>query len=337
VQVLNLMKENLKKPWVCLGIALALPLLILFLYHYLRYQSTDNAYINAHTTALATLVPGKIIRVLVNDHQAVVKDQLLFEVDPEPFKVALNKANALLEIAKQTVGAEEAAVEVAQAQVNARQADLDKVTLNVPRVEQLVGKKFLSASEEDNIVATLKTAVASLDEAKAQLKQAEKKYGKPGLGNATIQEALANVQEAELNLRYTQVLSPADGFISELHAEVGKVVQPGESLCAFVDSRSFWVDANFKETELTDIKIGQRAEISVDMYPDIIFKGYVESISPNTGTVFSLLPPQNASGNWVKVTQRVAAKILIDNPKTGAPLKIGTSATVTIDLHSTTL
>jgi len=334
MNIQDMLKNNLKNPWFYLGCVLAAGVLAAAIYYYMRYQSTDNAYVNAHTTALASQVSGKIVHVLVDDHQAVVKGQILFEVESLPFSVALNKAKAELELAKQMVAADAAAVDAAKALVNVHLADLEKTALNTPRIEQLVGKKFLSKAEEDNAVAALKTAQAALAVSKAQLVQAEKNYGTPGNNNPKIKAALADVAEAELNLKYTQILSPSNGFISELNAEVGKVVQPGESLCSFINSSYFWIDANFKETQIVDIRVGQKAEISIDMYPDLTFQGYVESISPNTGTAFALLPPQNASGNWVKVTQRVPVKIRVKNPNLKFPLRIGTSAVVTVDLHS---
>ena len=176
------------------------------------------------------------------------------------------------------------------------------------RLANLVLKKVASAQEGDSAKASLQAAIAQID-----------------LDNA-------NLMQAELNLRYSQVTAPVSGWVTNVSLRVGDTVTANQPLFALISDEEFWVDANFKETELHYIKAGQHADIKVDMYPDQPFKGVVESISGGSGSAFSLLPPENATGNWVKVTQRVPVRVRIVKPDPKFPLRIGTSAVVTIHI-----
>lgn len=148
---------------------------------------------------------------------------------------------------------------------------------------------------------------------------------------AKIESATAAFQQAQYNLKHTTVIAPTSGELANFKVRVGDTVNKGINLFAIVEQQHFWVNANFKETQLKRIKVGQPAEVKVDMYPNFIFKGKVQSISPGSGSIFSLLPPENATGNWVKVTQRIPVKIVILNPNPRYPLKAGSSAKATID------
>lgn len=152
---------------------------------------------------------------------------------------------------------------------------------------------------------------------------------------AQIQEGLSAVSTAEYDLQHTTVVAPADGILANFKVRVGDTVSTGIDLFALVEQAHFWIDANFKETQLSRIKLGQTVDIKVDMYPGVKFTGVVQSVSPGSGTIFSLLPPENATGNWVKVTQRVPVKINFVNPNRNYPLLAGTSATATVDTVNT--
>ncbi|VVC76955.1 Multidrug export protein EmrA [Aquicella siphonis] len=254
--------------------------------HY--YVSTDDAYLNANVIQIAPRVSGKVIKVYINNNQYVKKDQPLFDIDPEPFQLAVNSA---------------------QAQLNLSNAELDNATLTKNRVLTLAEKKFVSTQEGDNAVSEYKTAQAKVEESKARLDQ------------------------ANLDLRYTRVISPATGWVTNVSLNGGDIVHANQALFALISDDKFWVDANFKETQLEAIKPGQTATIVTDLYPGHPFNGVVESISGGTGSAFSLLPPQNATGNWVKVTQRIPVRVLILNPDVNLPLRIGSSATVTVHLR----
>ncbi|TFV86241.1 HlyD family efflux transporter periplasmic adaptor subunit, partial [Oxalobacteraceae bacterium OM1] len=163
--------------------------------------------------------------------------------------------------------------------------------------------------------------------------QARSALGASGDQNANVQAARAAVAQAELDLQRTHVTAPPQGMVANLSLRPGNTVQPGTPLFAVIASQEYWADANFKETELEDIRPGQQATLQVDMYPDHVFHGVVESVSGGAGTAFSLLPPQNATGNWVKVTQRVPVRVRITDPDPQYPLRIGTTATVEIALN----
>jgi membrane fusion protein, multidrug efflux system len=200
------------------------------------------------------------------------------------------------------------ALDKARAQLANANANLTNSEVSEHRVSELVNAKVLPKQTGDDAEAKLASAQAAVDLAKADLKQ------------------------AELNLEYTEVFASSDGWITNLTLRVGNVVTANQPLFALVSDKEYWVDANFKETELKHIKVQEKAEVSVDMYPGHIFHGVVESISSSSGAAFSLLPPQNAVGNWVKITQRVPVKIRILDPDAKYPLRVGTTATVKIKI-----
>lgn len=256
--------------------------------HY--YISTDDAYLNANIVQIAARVSGKVNHIYVKNNAYVEKGQLLFDIDPEPFQLAVDSANA---------------------QQTQCEAELEQASLTAKRTLPLVNKHVLPPQTGDNTMAALKSAQGKLDFAKTGLKQ------------------------AMLNLQYTKVIASASGWVTNVTLQTGDIISANQPLFALISNEEFWADANFKETEIANIKPGQTATIVMDMYPKHKFQGIVESISGGAGTAFSLLPPQNATGNWVKVTQRIPIKIKVIEPSNKAyPLRIGTSAKVTIALKS---
>jgi len=201
-------------------------------------------------------------------------------------------------------------VNKAQAQLAMDQAKLEDTQLTTDRTLKLVRQKLFSQQQGDD-------AKAQLDSAKA-----------------LVQVDQANLAQAQLNLGYTKVYATSNGWVTNMNLRVGSIVNQNQAVFTLISSDQFWVDANYEETDLQNIRPGQTASIIVDMYPNHPFKGVVNSISGGTGAAFSLLPPENATGNWVKVTQRVPVKVLIINPDPNYPLHIGTSASVTINMHS---
>lgn len=202
-------------------------------------------------------------------------------------------------------------VDAAQAEYALASAELDNATKREERTSALVTKKYLSPQEGDNALADYRVALARVSSAKAQLAQ------------------------ANLNLSYTHITAPVSGWVTNVTLRTGDIVPANQSQFALISDEEFWVDANFKETEIGRIRAGQIAKIESDMYPHHPFKGVVESISGGAGAAFSLLPPQNATGNWVKVTQRVPVRIRVIDPSKQFPLRIGTSASVTVHLTNT--
>lgn len=307
---------------------------IYYWHHSIVYPSTDNAYVQANMVNLAPQITGRVDSVLVQNHQLVKAGDLLMTIDPKPFEVALAKAQAQLDLAKQQVAAKQAAVDSAQAVVVQRAAEYLNAQKDTARTFKLVKQGVFAKQMGDDAVAKLATSKATLDSAKAQLVQAQSELGAQGTDNADVRQAQAAVDQAKLDLGYTKIYAPTSGTVENFTLRVGDVVTTGGVLFALVDKSQWWVDANFKETQLKRIRPGQPAEITLDMYGDKAFKGKVESISVGSGSVFSLLPPENATGNWVKVTQRFPVRVkIIDTNNKHFPLRVGASATVTIDTH----
>jgi len=304
-------------------------------YYYYQYQkqfpSTTDAYVQAHTIYIAPRVSGQIKQVYVEDHQYVKKGQLLFEIDPKPYQIALAKAQAVLANTSQQVRAEEDAVVAAKALVTQRQAQLTNTRKTFKRVMSLVKQHLYSIARGDTVISELQVAEATLNAAISQLNEAKAKRGQHGDANAAIREAIASVAETKLNLDYTKVYAPGDGYIAKFSLRKGVEVSAFQELFALVESHVWWVTANFKETDLENIKPNQKATIKVDMYPGVVFHGKVQSLGAGSGASFALLPPENATGNWVKVTQRFPVRVIITNPNPKYPLRLGSSCTVTID------
>ncbi len=219
----------------------------------------------------------------------------------------VKKGQPLFEIDRQPF---DISVSAAKASLAIRNAELDQANMAAERTLALVKKKVSSPQDGDNVVARLKAAQGGVDLAKADLAQ------------------------AELNLEYTKILAPESGWVTNVTLQEGNIIPANQPIFALISDQEYWVDANFKETEMAHIQSGQLATIKIDMYPSHPFKGKVESISGGAGTAFSLLPPQNATGNWVKVTQRIPVRIHVINPNHHFPLRIGSSATVTVKLQS---
>lgn len=315
-------------------------ILLIAFYVYWQYQliypSTDDAYVQAHVINIAPQIDGPIQSIDIKDQQFVKQGDLLFVIDSTPFEIAIQNAKAKLDLATQNMKSLEEAIKTAEALVTERTSQLDVTLKNSNRILDLVRIDQLSKSQGDIAKNNIKVAQASLIAAQSQLAQAKETLGTSGNLNAQIRAAQSALDQATLNLSYTKVTAPADGQIANFTTRIGDFVQSGVALFDLVEQNSWWVWANFKETQMNHIKPKQLATITVDMYPHHVFTGYVDSISPGSGTAFSLLPPENATGNWVKVTQRIPVKVTITNPSDDFPLRIGSSATVTINTKTDT-
>jgi membrane fusion protein (multidrug efflux system) len=302
--------------------------------HAALYPDTDDAYVNANVVRVAPLVAGRVTEVHVRNQQHVAAAAPLFDIDPEPFALAVRQAEAQLAMARQDTTAGAAAVRVADADVNNREVLLQNAAANAERTRRLVAKGFLSHQAGDDAAAAQKSAAAELASSQAKARQARAQLGRTDDRNDRVQLAAAALAQARLNLDHTRMRATCEGDIAELSLRPGNTVQENVPLFALICSHERWVDANFKETELERIRSGQPVQIRVDSYPGHVFEGRVENVGGAAGAAFSLLPPQNATGNWVKVTQRVPVRILVTKLDSGFPLRVGTSATVTVDTTS---
>jgi membrane fusion protein (multidrug efflux system) len=295
-----------------------------------QFVSTDNAYVQANQGEITAQVSGPVTRVYVRDQQAVKAGDPLFDIDPRSYELALVRAQAQLELARQSASQESAGVVSAEAVVAQRRAEAAHARNTWVRNQELMKSGFLSPQGAEQARTQFLTAQAAVKAAEAEAAKARSALGKPGDDNAAVQAAVAAVRQAELDLQRTRVTSPTDGTVANFSLQPGNTVQPAVPLFVVISDREYWVDANFKETELTDIRPGQRAVITSDVYPDHPFHGVVQSLSGGSGTAFSLLPAQNATGNWVKVTQRVPVRIRVEDPDPAHPLRVGTTASVKV-------
>jgi len=317
------------------GIAAAILLTVFgFGIHYWRlsqqYVSTDNAYVNADRIEMAAQVSGPVARIWIQDQQAVKRGDLLLEIDPQPYRLAVDAAEAQLELSYQSSSQDRAAVAAARAVVAQRSAELGKAQSAEQRAMELTKQKLISSQSAEAAATEAQTAAAAVSAAQANLEQATSALGKAGAQNAAVRAAAAKLAQVNLDLAHTRVTAPANGLIANFEVRPGSMVQSGVPIFTVIGDAEYWVDANFKETELRRIKKGQKAKIVVDMYKDHEFHGEVQSLSGGSGQAFSLLPSQNATGNWVKVTQRVPVRVRLLDPVPALPLRIGTTATVHI-------
>jgi membrane fusion protein (multidrug efflux system) len=294
---------------------------------YWRYASgrvsTDDAFIEAHVSPVSSRVKGTVVKVSVEDNQWVNAGDTLVVLDQSDYRAIRERSKAALNVEQARVKQEESdilinqkAVDVARADITAGEADLQRISLDLKRYRTLLEKQEVSQQQYDLVYANTVSARAKVEADRKRLEEAQNEVelarAKLNSNIASANKAQANLDEAELNLGYTIISAPVSGRITDKKVEVGQVVQPGQPLMALVE-RNPWVVANFKETQITHMRPGQRAIIGVDAYPDHKFYGHVDSIQFGSGAAFSLLPPENATGNYVKVTQRVPVKIVFDD------------------------
>jgi membrane fusion protein (multidrug efflux system) len=296
---------------------------VIFYYcHFIApYESTDDAFIDGYATLISSRVPGQVARLAVMDNQEVKRGDVLVEIDPRDYEASLSQAKADLAAANSQSDQSQAQVKVskakvaqAQAAVTAAEAEAQRANDDLKRY-QSVESRAISKSAFDLAQSQERSADANLEAARSQTNAAEAEVvlSEAGVETATAaaQQAEAKLQQAELNLSYTKIIAPMDGRVTARTVQMGNYVQPGQALLALVP-KDVWVTANFKETQLTYMRAGQPVELSVDAYPKQKFKGKVDSLQAGTGARFSLLPPENAVGNYIKVVQRVPVKIVFD-------------------------
>jgi membrane fusion protein (multidrug efflux system) len=252
----------------------------------------------------------------VRDQQTVKYGELLFQIDPQPYQLAVDEAEAQLEMVNQSNSENRAAVAAAQALVAQRNAELRNAQSTEQRAIELTRQKLISKQSAETTATAAATAAAAVRAAQANLEQATSALGKAGAQNAAVRAAAAKLAQAQLDLSHTRITAPASGLVANLEIRPGSMVQQGVPLFTIIGDNEYWVDANFKETELRRVKPGQEARVVMDM--------------GGAGQAFSLLPAQNATGNWVKVTQRVPVRVQILDPDPDYPLRIGTTATVRV-------
>lgn len=301
--------------------------------HLTFYPATDDAYVKANVVNISPNITGHVETLNIHDNQIVKKGTLLFTIDARPYHIALTQALAALDLAKQKIESAKAQVIISKAKIEQAQAQFELDKKNAERIQTLVKEGKASLASGDDIHTKLISSQQAVIAAKNAYLQALSQLGESGDSNANLRQAKARVEKARLDLLYTKVHAPTDGKLSQVTLRVGDIVHQGQTIFSMIEQQNYWVEANFKETQLQRIRVGQPVEITLDMYPGQPLKGVVESISGSTGSSFSILPPENATGNWVKVTQRIPVRIAL-NSSTLPLIALGASSFVKVDTTS---
>jgi membrane fusion protein (multidrug efflux system) len=327
-----------RRRWGRLALMLALPVVLLVggLFYWQSLQgkvSTDNAYLKQDKVGVSAEIVGKIVEVAVREGQMVDAGDLLFRVDPEPYALQIAEADAAIATAQANVTALANASELTGADIAAAREDIAFAQATLERQQALWERGFTTKASYEAAQHAVAQAREALRQAEADQREARARLAEgpavPGV-NPQVAAARARRAEAELALRRTEVRAPIAGHVAQAdRLQLGQQAVTSLPMLTIVADETSYVEANFKETDLDQIRVGQPAEIRLDAYPDVVLEGHVASIGAGTGSEFSVLPAQNATGNWVKVTQRVPVRIAID-AKSPRELIAGLSTDVTI-------
>jgi membrane fusion protein, multidrug efflux system len=301
-----------------------------------RYVSTDNAYLQQDKAMLAPDVAGRIVEVAVRENDTVHQGDLLFRIDPEPSRLALQQAEAAIASARLNIEQMRAAYLDAMAEQRASEENLDFQSRELDRQKTLLSGGYAAQAKYDQVRHDFQAAEQRLAQARQGVESAKAALGgNPDIltdNHPQVMEAIAKRDQAKRDLDHTDVVAPADGIVSQTdRLLIGQYMPVGTPALALVETGRTWIEANFKETDLTHMHIGQTATFELDTYPGRELHATVESIGAGTGSEFSLLPPQNATGNWVKVVQRVPVRLAIEKPPSDVPLRTGLSANIEVD------
>lgn len=330
-----------RRRWLRAILMFGVPLIVVAVVGYIyatsgRYVSTDNAYVGQDKVSVASDVAGRIVSVDVRENQHVKAGDLLFRIDSQPYAIAVEQADAQIAGAQVAVQTLQASYVGTGADIQAARDRIAAAQEDYARQESLMQRGFTTRARFEQAQHSLEQARASYQSAVADANEARAKLASgaavPGQ-NPQVAAARVAREKALLDLSRTAVRAPVAGQVSQAdRLQVGQMMVTGLPAVTIVADAKSWVDANFKETDLADMRVGQAAEVTFDAYPGVKLKGHVASIGAGTGSEFSVLPAQNANGNWVKVTQRVPVRIAIDE-KSPRQLIAGLSADVRVDVR----
>ena len=300
------------------------------------FEDTDDAYVQGNQVQITPLVPGTVVSIGAEDGMRVERGQLLVQLDPADTQVALQQAEANLARTVRQVRGLYRSVEASQADLNARQVALDRVRQDFARRKDLAASGAISNEELAHARDELASAEAALSGSREKFETSRALVDDTVVATQPdVQAAAAQLRQAHLNNARSAILAPVSGYVARRSVQVGQRVQPGAVLMAVVPLEQVWVEANFKETQLKHMRLGQEVELRSDLYGSgVKYKGKIDSLGLGTGSAFSLLPAQNASGNWIKIVQRVPVRIAVDPQQLKEnPLRIGLSMKVDVNLH----
>ena len=318
---------------------LAIPCLIILLsltlyLHGGRYAETDNAYLKADKVAITSELSGRVTQVLVHENEQVKAGDTLVQIDPINYQLAIANAQAALDDVKTNLLALKAQYRSKLAEIAMVESQYEFHQREQKRQQNLEQKKYLSASQYDDAKQKTQIDLLNITTLKNELQQIKASLG--GNIDLPIEQHpkylvyQAELNQAKVNLAHTRIIAPFDGVVTQV-TKLGQYMKAGSMAMVLVANKALWIEANFTEKELTHVQQGQPVEISVDLAPDYVWKGQVESLSPATGSEFSVIPAQNGTGNWVKVAQRLAVRIQIKQQPDAPILRAGLSAQVSID------
>lgn len=300
-----------------------------------RFAETENAYVKAEIIAVSAEVGGRIVEVGVQDNQSVTAGTLLFRIDPAPFEIAVARARAQMDVIRTDVQSLKAELRAAQREAEEAQEQIAFLTRQFERQERLRETGMTRADAHDEARHNLELARRRLVSIRERATRVVANLaGDPNLPVERFPryaEAKSALDAAQTDLDRTTVRAPSPGVVSNMRLQVGEHLEKGTPTFSLISGKPVWIEANYKETQLTHMRVGQRATVAVDAYPDVEWPAVVASIAPTTGAEFAVLPPQNASGNWVKVVQRVPVRIAVEQPAGQPKLRAGMTVTVAVD------
>jgi membrane fusion protein, multidrug efflux system len=328
--------NSLRLPLMIGGVVLAILAAFLFWLFSGRYMSTDDAYVQAAQASISSNVAGRVVEVDVHDNQPVQQGQVLFKLDDQPFRIAVEEAQAKLDTARLEIQAGKSTYRQQQATLASARDSLAYQEKEYARQKRLLGSGIASQSQFDSALHALDAAHQQVAASVQQLASVRAMLGDnpdidPNL-HPTVQQAQAELDRAKLNLSYAVTHAPYDGIATKVEQlQVGDYINAASPVFSVISSRDVWIEANFKEDQLTWMRAGQPATVDIDTYSGHHFKARVTSIAPGTGSQFSALPPENATGNWVKVVQRLPVRLEIQDGDPALPMHTGLSANVEVD------
>lgn len=300
------------------------------------HEQTDDAYAQGNIVNITPQTAGTVVAISVEDGMRVQAGQVLVQLDPNDAEVAYQQAVANLANTVRQVRGLYSSVEAAQADIAARQVAVAQARADVARRSGLVATGAVSAEELAHARTQLQAAEAALSASRGQLSRNRALVDATTVANQPqVQAAAAQLRQAYLAVQRSAIVSPIDGYVGERSVQLGQRVQPGAALMTVIPLHEVWVEANFKETQLHDMRLGQPVTLTADVYgDDVVYDGKLVSLGLGTGSAFSLLPAQNASGNWIKIVQRIPTRIALDPKQLAAhPLRLGMSMSVDVDVH----